>query len=468
MATITQNLQTLKTIREDIKQAINNKGVTVTDGDSFTVYASKIDEIETSGAAPVLESISITENGIYTPPLGVDGFNEVNVDVAVGGVNNVVLPQNYIPLEVLENGYSDYREQDGFLWEYADYVVENPSNGEIGVNNFTYDDGELKYVQDVNGNDLLTPSNSIIDDFIKNQTDYVIEDYNGNKIQSKYNALLTYWDGLSEAYMYDINGNEYIVYYDGDTYTLNYSGWDSKPQNPINGDEYTYFHLKIKPAYLVTAYDGIPYGHYRGGCINNSIECVEYFRPTIFDYYFKCGSLYTSYYNRYCNVVAPYLKVEECGTYLKFCSSIYKRIDCQKIYNINGTFKDCPNLEEVNIDKVSGLFMNAFNNNSKLKKIGKIDCRGVTNINYSFTSTSLLEDIGGFVDLGYSVNSNQELILRNNYNLTKQSVLNIFNTIADVTSKPYTFKIILYSTVFNNLSEEDIAIATDKGWIITT
>lgn len=46
MATVAQNIETLNTIKNDIKTAINDKGVTVTDSDSFTLYASKIDQIK--------------------------------------------------------------------------------------------------------------------------------------------------------------------------------------------------------------------------------------------------------------------------------------------------------------------------------------------------------------------------------------------------------------------------------------
>lgn len=42
------------------------------------------------GTQPVLESISITENGNYTPPEGVDGYNNIEVDVSISPVGEII------------------------------------------------------------------------------------------------------------------------------------------------------------------------------------------------------------------------------------------------------------------------------------------------------------------------------------------------------------------------------------------
>ena len=49
-------------------------------------------------------------------------------------------------------------------------------------------------------------------------------------------------------------------------------------------------------------------------------------------------------------------------------------------------------------------------------------------------------------------------------NLTKESLLNVFNEAADVTSSPKTLT--LGSTNLAKLTDEDKAIATNKGWTL--
>ena len=45
-------------------------------------WAAILDKIKGGGSAPVLETLTVTANGTYTPDVGVDGFDEVDVQVA--------------------------------------------------------------------------------------------------------------------------------------------------------------------------------------------------------------------------------------------------------------------------------------------------------------------------------------------------------------------------------------------------
>ena len=77
MGTTVDKLNKLKTTKEAIRTAINNKGGTLTTTDKFSDYATAINNIQ-SGSTN--ESITITENGIFTAPEGV-GYSPITVNV---------------------------------------------------------------------------------------------------------------------------------------------------------------------------------------------------------------------------------------------------------------------------------------------------------------------------------------------------------------------------------------------------
>ena len=80
MSQLIDNLNTIESIKTDIKSAIENKGVDMT-GVSFGSYADKIGEISGGGGSAVIEGLTITSNGTYTAGAGVDGYSPVEVDV---------------------------------------------------------------------------------------------------------------------------------------------------------------------------------------------------------------------------------------------------------------------------------------------------------------------------------------------------------------------------------------------------
>lgn len=85
--------------------------------------------------------------------------------------------------------------------------------------------------------------------------------------------------------------------------------------------------------------------------------------------------------------------------------------------------------------------------------------------------------IGGFIDLGKGFLQNgtarHHLMYFDSYmqNLTKESLLNIFNGLYDLNLLAFKFDnqptIKLGAKNFARVTEEDIKIATDKGWIVT-
>lgn len=71
------DLNSIYSIKQEIKSAIESKGVDMTNV-SFPDYPAAIASIST---AFVTETLSVTANGTYYPSEGVDGFSEVSVDV---------------------------------------------------------------------------------------------------------------------------------------------------------------------------------------------------------------------------------------------------------------------------------------------------------------------------------------------------------------------------------------------------
>lgn len=82
MSQLIDNLNTIESVKTDIRSAIEAKGVGMS-GVSFPDYPAAISQI--SGGGAVLESITIGYNGTYTPGTGVDGFSQVVVSVASVG-----------------------------------------------------------------------------------------------------------------------------------------------------------------------------------------------------------------------------------------------------------------------------------------------------------------------------------------------------------------------------------------------
>ena len=154
-------------------------------------------------------------------------------------------------------------------------------------------------------------------------------------------------------------------------------------------------------------------------------------------------------------------------------------MDTSKVTSMSNMFNYCGSLTtlpDFNCVKVTNFGSSSSNSWLKLcsaiQKLGVVDCDSVTDIGYFFgdSSRTYLTDFGGCRNLGkassvYGTNGSSFM----NYapNLTYESVMNVINGLYDrATAGLSVLTLKLHANHLAMLSEDDIAIATNKGWTI--
>jgi surface protein len=158
-----------------------------------------------------------------------------------------------------------------------------------------------------------------------------------------------------------------------------------------------------------------------------------------------------------------------------YCSSLttIPLLDTSKVTKMNNMFKNCSSLitiPELNTSNVTDMD-NMFVDCKSLQTIPVLDCSSVTAMNNIFSGCKVLTNIGGLTNFGksYKGYSSAFLNLTNNTNLTKESIINIFNSVYDLTLKTdwNGYGIIeIPTTILEELTDAEIAIATNKDWTI--
>ena len=123
-------------------------------------------------------------------------------------------------------------------------------------------------------------------------------------------------------------------------------------------------------------------------------------------------------------------------------------------------------------DSTKGSAINlCFTDMSALTTIGNVTVTANCS-NVGFYNSPNVTTIGGFTNLGASfanVYSACNIYLNSLSQLTKQSILNVFNTIADRTGFSSSNGIIhLSANQYATLTTEEIAIATAKNWSVVS
>ena len=101
MSQLIDNLNTIESVKTDIKSAIESKGVDMT-GVSFPGYASKIGEISGGGGVNPSGTLEISENGVYN----VYSYSSANVNVPMTGFDEREVTEGKLNIVNLNNSAS--------------------------------------------------------------------------------------------------------------------------------------------------------------------------------------------------------------------------------------------------------------------------------------------------------------------------------------------------------------------------
>lgn len=171
--------------------------------------------------------------------------------------------------------------------------------------------------------------------------------------------------------------------------------------------------------------------------------------------------------------------LQECFRNCPNLESLSFNCDFSNVTGVTYLFQNCTKLESIpdmNLSSVT-TFMGSYADYAwllgctKLKSIGVIDCDSCTQAAHLVPSSTVLTDLGGFRNLGKASTisgADGNYFLYQTPNLTRESLMNVINMLYDRASNGLsTVTIKLHTNHMALLSEEDIAIATNKGWILT-
>lgn len=178
---------------------------------------------------------------------------------------------------------------------------------------------------------------------------------------------------------------------------------------------------------------------------------------------------------------------ENCDNMFSNCTSLITipQLDTSKVTDMVGMFASCtsltsiPQLDTSNVTRMDNMFFGC----TSLPSIPQLDTHNVTSMSFMFYGCSSLTSIPqldtrriidmtrmfdrctSLTTLGGLTNLKVNLDLSPCPNLTHDSLMNVINEAADVTSSPKTLT--LGTTNLNKLTDEEKAIATNKGWVLS-
>lgn len=139
------------------------------------------------------------------------------------------------------------------------------------------------------------------------------------------------------------------------------------------------------------------------------------------------------------------------------------RSDFSELYYQCYNLKSVPELDTSNAVNMSEMFYAC----SELTSVPNLECGKVTNAYWMFACCYKLEDIYGLHDLGKEKNLNTTWMFLQCDSLTGTSVKRIITSLYDRATAKYPICTLEFpANALKDLNDNDIAVATNKGWII--
>ena len=192
------------------------------------------------------------------------------------------------------------------------------------------------------------------------------------------------------------------------------------------------------------------------GC--SSLKTVQLFSTK------KANNMISMFYNCKALETVPLFEtsnVTSMGSMFSGCSKIITvpQLDTSKCTDMDNMFYYCYSLETVpqlDTSKCTNMYM-MFRSCQNLTTVPLLNFSNVTNTNMTFFECLSLTNLGGFTGLKMNLDLHYSP-------LTVDSVMNVINNAADMTSSPRTLT--LRRDAFDKLTQEQITTANAKGWNI--
>lgn len=419
------------------------------------------------------KSVTYTANDTYTitPTTGKDGMSSVEVTVNVAGGGGTQCP------DWSSIGWDCNDVENSSLADDIAYTAQKKAQFEAGtINNFS-NDGNLKFLPKVT---LCSDSSSLFSGC--NAAKYVPQSFDGQPVNINY-----MFQRVRLAKQPEFDWSEVTTAVNAFTHTNYGEGVDFNPIvnapkctdmtncfSGYSGGANSAMTTATINAPLVTNVRSLFSGNKKLATVNLTLgklkEC---------DYMFAKTAIST----------APQLDLSECESIQQMfagCSNI-TQFPNYDYSSINGTYgwsngttdspfmgtsiTTIPDFTVGDSTKTNAINF-SFAGMSNLTTIGNVTLTTAC-LCVGFNNSPNVTTIGGFTNLGASFANSYNacnIYLNSLSQLTKQSILNVFNTIADRTSFPSTAKGIIYLSAaqYATLTEEDIAIATAKNWSVVS